>query len=380
MSQYDYTQMAEENYYDIADGDFEPEVIYEKIKEELQKKSFSRALRRVMYKVYLSEIYPMQKQIPKDEFKEKFISLFKENKTPCAFTPTTAKLSTLAESCLTKDFVKRSTVLLLGFGLGLNTATVNRLLTEGIKEHGINPKDPFEVICWYCYEKRLPFSEFQRLWAEYETLEYKPAPEIPMYKEYTAVVQEYMCDIETEDELKDYLSSLKTSENKTGISKTSSEVFEELFEEAVSDLEKYRKSGKKLGANSIDEILYDTRDKNGNILSLKKYEFDEVFGGVRLTKQRIGKIRKEITRVNRYDIINLCFLIYAVKVGTADPEVEKLTKRQLKFLSFTNAFLEKCMLGAMNSANAYDNMILCCVMSEAPFDTFEALWELSKKE
>lgn len=379
MDQYDYTQKGEDLFLEIADNKFSAKEIYGTIKIKLKEASFSRVLRRLMYFRFFADTYSEQKQIPKEEFKEKFISLFKENKTPCSFTQTTAKLSTLAESCLTKDIVKRSTVLLIGFGMKLGTKDVNTLLTKGIKEYGLNPKDPFEVICWYCYENNLSFADFQRLRAEYEALEYNPCEERPMYQEYTAVAQDYMYGIENEDELKNYLSTLKTSENKTKISKTSLEVFNELFEETVSHLEEYCKAKKKRGAKTVDGVLYDVRDRNGNILSLKKYEFDDVFGGVRLTKQRIGKIKREITRVNRYDIINLCFMIYSARVGLGDSTLDKPTKRQVDFIKYTNSMLERCMQGTMNLANAYDLMVLCCVMSKEPLVTFNILWKLSIK-
>ena len=64
---------------------------------------------------------------------------------------------------LSAKSITRENVILLGFGLGMTLNEVERFLTEALLEHGLNPKDPFETVAWYCFKNGLDYHAFDDL-------------------------------------------------------------------------------------------------------------------------------------------------------------------------------------------------------------------------
>ncbi|MBO4824085.1 MAG: hypothetical protein J5487_01690, partial [Lachnospiraceae bacterium] len=171
LNSLDYTETAWESFYAAVDdsnfADKDAELIFETLNKKMRFISFADYLKRYIYKrAGLTEPFSSvgvatYQQIIKDSFAE--------NNTPCSFKPTTAKLSALSKNWLTQDTVKRNVVFLLAFGLNMSVEDVNMFLTKALCEQGINPKDPFEVICWYCIKNGYSFIKYEKLYEIYET-------------------------------------------------------------------------------------------------------------------------------------------------------------------------------------------------------------------
>ena len=170
-NEFDFTANAWRSLYSAVDNeefqDQDAEVIYMSLQSKLKLISFGDYLRRYIYlKAGLTEPF---NEVPVREYQLIIKSAFEDNHTPASFTPTTAKLSALSKNWLTQQTVKRNVVFLLGFGLNMSVEDVNVFLTKALREPEINPKDPFEVICWYCYKNKYSYLKFRQLWELYET-------------------------------------------------------------------------------------------------------------------------------------------------------------------------------------------------------------------
>lgn len=150
----DFTDAAWEFLYDAVDDaqflDKDAQLIYNTLRHRLKTRSFGDYLKRYIYlKAELTEPFA---EVPLKEYQLIIRSAFSDNHTPPSFAPTTAKLSALSKNWLTQQTVKRNVVFLLGFGLNMSADDVNMFLTKALREQEVNPKNPFEVICWYCYK------------------------------------------------------------------------------------------------------------------------------------------------------------------------------------------------------------------------------------
>lgn len=141
------------------------QLIYDSLKHRLKIRSFGDYLKRYIYlKAGLSDPFC---EIPLKEYQLIIRSSFSDNHTPASFSATTAKLSALSKNWLTQQTVKRNVVFLLGFGLNMSVDDVNMFLTKALREQEVNPKNPFEIICWYCYHKQYNYLKFEQLWQIY---------------------------------------------------------------------------------------------------------------------------------------------------------------------------------------------------------------------
>ena len=416
----DYTEAAWNHLYDAVDDEKflqqDAILIYNSLKYKLKFISFGDYLKRYIYvKMGLegpaSEI-PLQtyQQIIKDSFRETY--------TPPSFSPTTAKLSALSKNWLTQQTVKRNVVLLLGFGLKMSVEDVNTFLTKALREPEINPKNPFEVICWYCYKNSLNYADFYALWEKFSTLDHASISFNTIYSEHTMVVKNTLYSIDNEDSLMAYLSRLTTKENIAHMSITSRKCFNELYSEAreivaniyndsederhhkdlvnyqdrlqnsdrlydyekIERIEKFRDNKRvftkdDITESDIEHIICSAipTDRHGNLTPSKASQLNEQFAGKRFSRQRISEILMGNSEITRFDLITLNFFIYSQKTN----EYPDAKQRYSKFLNSTNEILEKCSMGAFYVQNPYECFVLMCILTLDPLGTYADVWELS---
>ena len=174
IKEYDFTDAAWESLYDGVDDtrfkDQDARVIYNTLRQRLKCISFGEYLQRYIY--LKAELEQPFFQVPLKEYQLIIRTSFSDRHTPPSFGPTTAKLSALSKNWLTRQTVKRNVVFLLGFGLDMSVEDVNLFLTKGLREAEINPKNPFEVICWYCYKNHYNYLKYNMLlvFLSYQTL------------------------------------------------------------------------------------------------------------------------------------------------------------------------------------------------------------------
>ena len=420
IKDFDFTDAAWESLYDVVDDtqffDKDAQLIYNSLRHRLKIRSFGDYLKRYIYlKAGLTEPFT---DVPLKEYQLIIRSAFSDNHTPPSFTPTTAKLSALSKNWLTQQTVKRNVVFLLGFGLNMSADDVNMFLTKALREQEINPKNPFEVICWYCYKKQFNYLKFERLWQIYNDT---PANSLDMnriYSEYTIGVRNTMHSIHDDAALISYLAKLKANENMSTMSFTAKQCFDALYNEArdliaklynayedeehgdaVRDyihklsfddrlfdsekqkrIEQFRSKKKMFSRDEITESDIEhiicaaiPTDRHGNLTPSKASKLNEQFSGKRLSRQHIGDILSGDAEVTRFDLITLNFFVFSQKLDMY-PEPKS---RYLQFHDSTNAILEKCFLGKLYVQNPYECFVLMCILSDDPLGTYADVWELS---
>lgn len=416
----DFTDAAWESLYDAVDDaqflDKDAQLIYNSLRHRLKTRSFGDYLKRYIYlKAELTEPFA---EVPLKEYQLIIRSAFSDNYTPPSFTPTTAKLSALSKNWLTQQTVKRNIVFLLGFGLNMSADDVNMFLTKALREQEINPKNPFEVICWYCYKKQFNYLKFEQLWQIYNDT---PANSFDMgqiYSEYTIGVRNTMYSIHDDAALIAHLAKLKANENMSAMSFTAKQCFDALYNEArdlivklynayedeehddavrdyihklslndrLFDSEKQKRiehfrsrkkvfSREEITESDIEHIIYAAipTDRHGNLTPSKASKLNEHFSGKRFSRQHIGDILSGDAEVSRFDLITLNFFVFSQKLDVY-PEPKA---RYLQFHDSMNAILEKCFLGKLYVQNPYECFVLMCILSDDPLGTYADVWELS---
>ena len=407
-----YTAVDDRRFYENADAG----LIYEQIEKNLRAIPFGDYLKRYIYqKAGMSGNYD---EIPLDEYRFIIRESFRDNDTPASFTPTTAKLSSLAKNWLTQHTVKRNVVFLLGFGLRMSVEDVNDFLVKALHEPMINSKNPFEVICWYCYQNRYGYPKFDQLWRLHQETPANKLDMRLMYAEQTIGIRNTMFSIHDDMALISHLSKLKTEDNIPRLSVTARKHFDVLYaetrriiaeiynqtEEEQNDVtvQRYREALthnsrmfdyekqerlKKLKTekqhytedditeSDIEHIIYAAvpLDRYGNLTPGKASRLNEQFAGKRFSRQRIHEILKGNAEIDRFDLITMNFFIFSQKLD----ELPNAKRRYLKFVESTNHILEDCCMGELYTANPYECFLMMCILSEDPLGTYADVWELS---
>lgn len=416
----DFTEAAWESMYDAVDDtvflEQDAKLIYNSLKNRLKFIPFGDYLKRYIYrKAGLTQEF---QDVELREYQLIIRSAFSDNLTPPSFTPTSAKLSALSKNWLTQQTVKRKVVFLLGFGLGMSVEDVNLFLTKALREPEINPKNPFEVICWYCFKNRYNFLRFEKLWDRYNLAPASGFRPKALDVEHTVGVRETMYAIIDDDSLIRYVSGMKNSDNEFHISVTAKEHFDRLFDEArdliaqmyntsegeahsdafneyreklirnerMYDYEKRQKienfgfSGKTftredITSADIEHVICAAipTDRHGNLTPGKASKLNEQFAGKRFSRQRVNDILCGKSEINRFDLITLNFFVFSQKLS----EYQDAKKRYAKFLDSTNEILGECSMGRMYVQNPYECFVLMCILSLDPLGTYADVWELS---
>ncbi len=417
---FDYTSRAISSMNRAVNDDYfrdnDAEVIFKMLEEQLELISFGDYLKRYIYtKAKIEMPFDM---VDIKEYQSILKSSFDENSTPVSFSETTAKLSALSKNWLTQSSVSRNVVLLLGFGLDMDVDDVNMFLTKGIQENALNPKNPQEAICWFCYTNHLKFPEYKSLWEQFEQLRPAPMHNGDVSEEYTVNIRNTLYAVRDEKSLMRYLAGLKKRDNTSRFSYTARKMFDKLYLEARlliaksydkteeekfekrleaysrklwnseklydyqkrERIEQMRSSRKTVVADDITEADIEKiicsaipRDRHGTLTPAKVSSLNKQFQGKRFSRQHIGKILSGEIEIDRFDLITLNFFIFANKLE----KFPRAKSRYSEFLDSTNKMLGKCSMGELYVQNPYECFVLMCMLSEEPLCTYADVLELS---
>ena len=126
---------TEDPYFRDAD----PQLIMDALQNEIRSVSCGDYLKRLILKKQQADHAPDAL-----DYTDYVCEAFRKRGVPPSFTQTTTKVRALAKNWLSQRTVNRNVVLLLGFALDLSPDEVNELLTKGLREPKLDPKDPFE--------------------------------------------------------------------------------------------------------------------------------------------------------------------------------------------------------------------------------------------
>lgn len=377
----DFTYCARESLYDTVDDayfrDQDSYLIYHALQTRLKAIPFGDYLKRYIY--LKAELTGDYQAIDLKEYQQIIRDSFLDNGTPGSFTPGTAKFSALSRNWLTQQTVSRKVVFLLGFGLNMSVADVNDFLTKALKEPEINSKDPFEVICWYCFRHRYSFPKFEQLWDIFQTTAPGQLDMRLLYEDRTIDVRSRLLTVQDDAALMAYLTQLKTPDNAARYSVAARQHFDRLYDEARDLMAAIQGvSREAVTAGDMERMICSAvpTDRFGNMTPGKRSRLNQQFLGRRFSRKRIHSILANTSEIDRFDLITLKFLIMSLQVD-AFPRPKP---RYIRFIDEMNAILEECCLGRLYIANPYECFILMCVLSDDPMGTYADVLEMSYSE
>lgn len=382
----EFTVYARESMYDIVDDayfrDRDSILIYHALQHRLKLIPFGDYLKRYIYQK--AELEGNYEEIPLKEYQQIIKDAFADNHTPPSFEPTSARLSALTKNWLTQQTVNRRVVFLLGFGLGMSVADVNDFLTKALLEQEINSKDPFEVVCWYCFRHGYSYLKFERLWEIYQGTEPGSLDMRLLYEDRTIDVRGRMHTIQDDAALIAYLTKLKTADNTARLSVTARKHFDRLYAEARElvaaqyDAEGGPLTPEEVTPGHMERMICSAipTDRYGNLTPGKLSRLNQQFQGKRFSRARIHNILTGSTEIDRFDLITLQFFIFSLRLD----DMPHPKPRYVRFIDETNRMLEDCCLGRLYIANPYECFVLMCILSDDPLGTYADVWELSYSE
>ncbi len=419
ISELDFTIKSEDDFYETVDmNEFrndDAELIYEHLHNKMKIIPFCDYLKRYILKKI--EFDGNIDEIDIKEYQEILISSFNENNTPKSFEPTSAKLSALSKNWLTRSAVKRQTVFLLGFGLNMSVKDVSEFLTHAQGERDFNFKNPFEIICWYCFKKGYKFPKFTQLMEVYEEL---PCTDNVYIDDSTIGIRDLFYSINNEDGLMKMLATIKSENRGKLFSVSAKKNFDKLYDKARSiiaeeytrdtqekahkkavkymdDLgeslafsyeekkEKYERINKDFKTYLKEDITEADVEKylccgipfdgKGNLLKYSKSTLSGHLSNKRMSRQHLHDIISEKTDIDRFDLITLCFFIHAM-----NRDADNNKTRYINFVDDVNEILASCCMGELYLANPYECFLLMCILSEWPMGAYSDVFEMSYEE
>ncbi len=384
----EYTEVAWDTFYEVVDSsnfaDKDAELIFDSLNRKMRFISFADYLKRYIYKrTALAENYS---DVSPSTYQQIIKASFSDNDTPASFNNSTAKLSALSKNWLTSGYVKRNVIFLLAFGLKMSVEDVNMFLTKALCEQGINPKDPFEVICWYCIKNGYSFLKYERLWEIYNNLEPREPGACLTNLDKTVVLSGSMNSIENDRALIEYLAGIKYSGKDSVAEKTAYKAFVELYNEAKPLIAKIcnevEDNSKKYTPENVTESDFERvicasipKDKNGNLTAAGKSVLNGLFHGRRFSRQRLSDILSKSVRVTRFDLITMNFFIFSQSID----RYKNVRERYSSFIESMNEILLGCFLNGLIVQNPYECFILMCIVADDPLGTYADVMEMSYK-
>ena len=416
--QFDFTRGVQEVFKNTVTKetfqDMDSEEIFNSLKETIRLIPFGDYLKRYVYK--LAKYDGDFSTIPLEEYQNTIFFAFQKNNTPASFSPTQARIKTLIKNWLTQQTVNRKVVFLLGFGLKMSVKDVSTFLTHALCERDFNFKDPFEVICYYCFKKQLPFYKYEELMEKFEKL---PVNGLYMDLGETDPLRALFMNVETEEELIHELLRLKHENRGKLFSYSAKKAFDGLYQDVKTIIAKtYTNDAKAKAKAQADDFFYDDRlqphltvneryaraneirddyrvfgaadisvsdveqflccgvpFQKGNLQRMKDSSFAVHFRNKRMSRQHLSEILNEEIGVDRFDLLTLNFFIYA-----NDDHFSNKVKRLMAFLEASNSMLNDCGLGGIYITNPYECFLLMCLCADYPLGTYSDVIEMSYDE
>ena len=339
---------------------------------------------------YVAQRARLSEEVPKEEIADLIRNAFQENGVPASFDGGTIRLRAFVQNCLSRTTVERKTVFLLGFGLQMTTEDVEEFLLRSLHERQINFKDPFEVLCWYCFEYRYGYGKYLQLTERYEALD--PAPYPSLDEESTGDLRLYAVrSIRDENALMRFLSRLKTKDGRSLYSVSMAREFALLYREAQKTsfslkLNETQNTGMTIRSpdditpSDLEHHIYASvpKDRHGNLAPERKSALHDLLSGYRLSRQRLHQLNRSLCPVMRSDLLTLYFYSYGYRVTD---DVQLLPNDRLYlFNEGINGILRKCGLGEIYTPNPYEALLQMCAATRRPDETFADLMELAYEE
>lgn len=371
---FDINRIIEDEDYENKDAD----MIYEYLMEKTKVISFKDHLKRYIYT--MAEIEDDFSEIEDEEYKEIIKLSFEERNAPYSFHPTTRKKGKILNDFVTFDHVRRETIFILGFGLNMSDNDVSDFLTKVNLESSFDFLDPTEIIYWFCYRYELSYEYAKKMLSLYDELPVNPSLS---KQKWLDLYRSPRLFITNEKELLDYLKYLKTFKEEMDKEDILFCEFEKLYHRALKSVAleytQTNEKGKtfdaeKLGPSDLEKILCNgvPVTSTGNLMKMSLSNLSKQFLNKRMGRARISAIFRKTQAVERFDLITLLFVTYAIEVEPDWP-----TERYLQYIEEINKVLSLCRMAGIYPVNPYEAFVLMCLMSDYPLAVYSEVLEKS---
>lgn len=374
IKSFDYTQRAVFDVNETIDSEqfrnMDSEMIFSYLADKMHTVVFKDYLKRYIYK--LAEIEDPFEEITDDVYTEIIRTSFKERMAPFTFQPNTRKEGKIIKGLLKAQAVARETIFVLGFGLSMSEEDVSDFLTKVNLESSFDLEDPIETIYWFCYKHGYPYAKAKIYLSRYDEL---PEDRTLTEKKWDELRGNPLLLL-TEDQLFTYLRYLKTyarpEEKKEKIYKYFLGIYERA-KIAVSHI-----TGKEeIGPAEMEKQLCSgiPVTEKGNLIKMSDSLLAKQFKSKRMTRQRIHSILRKKHSIERFDLITLLFLVYAI-----DVEPDWPVERSLQYIDEIDSILNDCGMMGIYPVNPYEAFILMCLITDYPLTSYADVLEKSYEE
>ncbi len=385
---FDFTRRAVQGMYHVMDADNfrseDADMIFKYLSEGMEIVNFNDYLKRYLFATY--HLGVSFRETPDSEYARIIDEEFEKNEAPHSFTSTVKKWSAIIKDWLSRETVRRQTIFVLGFGLGMDDNTVSEFLTKVIKEEDFDFGDIEELCFFYAFKNHLHYDKVKQLMDELDDI--KPAGDLDgeRWIEIKSDPKNKLCDEET---LRFYVQGLKLFNVIEEKSKTLAETFKKLYDDSrrvVADI--YNKydftdiqkdhahvwTAAEIAPGDIEKILCSgiPTGSTGNLQKMSASLLAKQFSLKRMSRQRIDSILKGKQRVERFDLITLLFFVYAVEVEPDWP-----AERYLQYVDAINELLRECDMMEIYPVNPYEAFVLMCLVTDEPLSVYSEIWEKS---
>ena len=363
-------------------------MIYEYLLSQKSHVTFCDHLKRYLYEhVHFDKPYS---NITINDYAGQIIRLFKTNDMSISLQPTTRKPLATVKKWLTQGSVNRSVIFQLGFGLKMTAQEVDAFLKKAISESTFNMADYEEVIYQYCFFNQLSYRRAVTLLEFYQSIE-TPSAESSQIKQF------HIGKMTSDEELYEYLRFLKYNVKYELKNNKAYAYFDLLLGRVRSIIASERRftnsahvsagisentKGLMTSAISnqiIEETIYSgiSYNEDMNLQSMGDSSLKDVFERYRLSRSRINSLQKRKSKVERFDLITLLFVIYSNAHNTEDfANTRHNNPKELcmRFAKEANSILTQCGMIHLYPVNPYESFILLCLLSEDPWESFCETW------
>ncbi len=345
-------------------------IIYHAMKEDIRFIPFCDYLKRYIY--INSNMSGSFRDIPVAEYRRTLMALFRENGVPSSMQDRDIRMTTAATRWLEQRSVGRETVLLLGFGLSMVAGEVNAFLTEALHGHLLDPEDPLEALCLYCYQHRYGWDKLKQLRALYalgpdrlaeRVREAQPAKR----SESGRIIRQDLA----------LLSALLERQGDTSMRRRTRECFRELYEKAGHQLQ-MESSGRlhrRVRASDLEQVLCPMvrRDVYGNLQLAVQADVRAELSTKRFTRLHQHLLLTGKKEPERYDLLTLGFLLHT------GSELKELPAEQRvdRFRRDMNRILAECGYGPIYEADPYEVLLLLALSSAEPLEAYNTVIEMA---
>ena len=374
---YDYTQKAVFHVNDVIDSEqfegMDSEMIFSYLADKMITVDFKDYLKRYIYT--FAEIEEPFDEITDEIYTEIIRTSFREKMAPLSLQPTTRKESKIIRDFLNAQAVTRETVFALGFGLSMSEQDVADFLTKVNLESSYDLEDPTETIYWFCYKYELPYEKAKAYISYYDSL----SEDDTLSEKKWMVLRKNPNFLINEEQLRLYLKYIRTFAKPEEKKEYLYQQFLSIYDRCIAAVS-HLTGAKDVGAADIEKQLCCgiPITEKGNLIKMSGSLLARQFKNKRMTRQRINSILARKHSVERFDLITLLFLVYAI-----DVEPDWPVERSLQYIDEIDSILHDCGMMGIYPVNPYESFVLMCLITDYPLasysDVLEKSYETGKK-